>query len=99
MTPDQVWSNRLIMGYAAYREPIAGLYHSGAGAHPGGVVTGLPGRNVAREIVPGPHVAPTPKVTWAKFWMLRATRKGPTTDAQSPRRMAVPETGKNPNTV
>ena len=51
MTPDQLWSNRPIMGYAAYRGPISGLYHCGAGAHPGGGVTGLPGRNAAREIV------------------------------------------------
>ena len=51
MTPDQVWSNRPIMGYAAYRGPIAGLYHCGAGAHSGGGVTRLPGRNAAREIV------------------------------------------------
>ena len=51
MTPDQVWSNRPMMGYAAYRGPIAGLYHCGAGAHPGGGVTGLPGRNAAREIL------------------------------------------------
>lgn len=51
MTPDQLWSNRPVMGYAAYRGPIAGLYHCGAGAHPGGGVTGLPGRNAAREIV------------------------------------------------
>ena len=47
MTPDQVWSNRPIMGYAAYRGPIAGLYHCVAGAHPGGGVTGQPGRNAA----------------------------------------------------
>ena len=51
MTPDQVWANRPVMGYAAYRGPIAGLYHCGAGAHPGGGVTGLPGRNAARELV------------------------------------------------
>ena len=51
MTPDQVWSNRPMMGYAAYRGPIDGLYHCGAGAHPGGGVTGLPGRNAAREIL------------------------------------------------
>jgi phytoene dehydrogenase-like protein len=31
--------------------PVAGLYLCGAGAHPGGGVTGIPGRNAAREIV------------------------------------------------
>ena len=50
MTPDQLWTNRPVMGYAAYRGPITGLYHCGAGAHPGGGVTGLPGMNAAREI-------------------------------------------------
>ena len=39
------------MGYAAYRGPIKGLYHGGAGAHPGGGVTGLPGRNAARKVL------------------------------------------------
>ena len=51
MTLDQLWVNRPVMGYAAYRGPIQGLYHCGAGAHPGGGVTGLPGRNAAREIL------------------------------------------------
>lgn len=50
----QLWSNRPVMGFAAYRGPIAGLYHCGAGAHPGGGVTGLPGRNAAREILRDP---------------------------------------------
>ena len=51
MTLDQLWVNRPVMGYAAYRGPIQGLYHCGAGAHPGGGVTGLPGRNAAREML------------------------------------------------
>ena len=51
MSLDQLWVNRPVMGYAAYRGPIPGLYHCGAGAHPGGGVTGLPGRNAAREIL------------------------------------------------
>ncbi len=50
-TLNQLWSNRPVMGYAAYRGPIAGLYHCGAGAHPGGGVSGIPGRNAAREIL------------------------------------------------
>ena len=50
-TPAQLWSNRPVMGNAAYRGPIAGLYHCGAGAHPGGGVSGIPGRNAAREIL------------------------------------------------
>jgi len=48
---DQIFSLRPVLGYADYRMPIAGLYLCGAGAHPGGGVSGLPGRNCARQIV------------------------------------------------
>lgn len=48
---DQVFSARPVLGYADYRMPLRGLYLCGAGAHPGGGVTGLPGRNAAREIL------------------------------------------------
>lgn len=51
MSPDQLFSLRPVFGYARYRGPIRGLYHCGAGAHPGGGVTGAPGHNAAREIV------------------------------------------------
>ena len=43
MTLDQLWTNRPVMGYAAYRGPIKGLYHCGAGAHPGGASPDCPG--------------------------------------------------------
>ncbi len=48
---DQLFSARPILGNAAYRMPLRGLYLCGAGAHPGGGVTGIPGRNAAREVV------------------------------------------------
>ncbi len=48
---DQLFSARPVLGSADYRTPIAGLYLCGAGAHPGGGVTGLPGRNAAREVL------------------------------------------------
>lgn len=48
---NQLWGNRPITGFGAYRGPISGLYHCGAGSHPGGGVTGLPGRNAARAIL------------------------------------------------
>jgi phytoene dehydrogenase-like protein len=48
---DQLFSMRPLLGYARYRGPLAGLYHCGSGAHPGGGVTGAPGHNAAREIV------------------------------------------------
>ncbi len=47
----QLFSARPMLGYADYRGPIAGLYLCGAGAHPGGGVTGAPGYNAAREIL------------------------------------------------
>ena len=48
---DQLFSARPVLGHADYRMPLAGLYLCGSGAHPGGGVTGLPGRNSAREIL------------------------------------------------
>lgn len=41
---------RPLLGWARYRMPVEGLYLAGSGAHPGGGVTGAPGRNAAREI-------------------------------------------------
>jgi len=48
---DQLFSARPVLGHADYRMPVRGLYLCGSGAHPGGGVTGIPGRNAAREIV------------------------------------------------
>ncbi len=48
---NQMFSARPQLGAADYRLPISGLYLCGAGAHPGGGVTGVPGRNCAREIL------------------------------------------------
>lgn len=48
---DQLWAARPVLGAADYRLPVPGLYLCGSGAHPGGGVTGLPGRNAAREIL------------------------------------------------
>ena len=48
---DQLFSARPLLGCGAYRAPIEGLYLCGAGTHPGGGVTGLPGHNAAREIL------------------------------------------------
>ncbi len=54
LTLDQLWAARPAVGYGSYRTPVQGLYLCGSGAHPGGGVTGLPGRNaaaiVAREV-------------------------------------------------
>jgi phytoene dehydrogenase-like protein len=51
LTLDQLWSARPMLGHADYRSPVKRLYLCGSGAHPGGGVSGLPGRNAAREIV------------------------------------------------
>ena len=48
---EQLFASRPMLGYADYRTPIKGLYLCGAGAHPGGGVTGAPGLNAAREII------------------------------------------------
>jgi phytoene dehydrogenase-like protein len=51
LTLDQLFSARPVLGYADYRSPVRGLYLCGAGAHPGGGVTGAAGHNAAREIL------------------------------------------------
>jgi phytoene dehydrogenase-like protein len=48
---DQLFWARPMLGYADYRGPLKGLYLCGAGAHPGGGVTGAPGHNAARAIL------------------------------------------------
>ena len=51
MSLDQLWAARPVLGHASHRAPIKGLYMCGAGTHPGGGVSGNPGRNAAREIL------------------------------------------------
>jgi phytoene dehydrogenase-like protein len=51
MALDQLLFMRPIPGYGRYRSPIEGLYFCGAGAHPGGGLSGAPGRNAAREVL------------------------------------------------
>lgn len=51
MSLDQLFWARPMLGYADYRGALQGLYHCGAGAHPGGGVTGAPGHNAARAII------------------------------------------------
>ena len=46
---EQLFFMRPVPGWAQYRTPIEGLYLCGAGAHPGGGVTGAPGRNAAHQ--------------------------------------------------
>lgn len=51
LTLNQLFSARPALGYGNYRMPLPGLYLCGSGAHPGGGVTGVPGRNAAREVL------------------------------------------------
>lgn len=46
---DQMLMLRPFGGAAQYRMPVRGLYLCGAGAHPGGDITGLPGWNAAGQ--------------------------------------------------
>ncbi|HMK85437.1 MAG TPA: NAD(P)/FAD-dependent oxidoreductase [Steroidobacteraceae bacterium] len=48
---DQLFWARPAPHWADYRTPIQGLYQCGSSAHPGGGVSGVVGRNAAREIL------------------------------------------------
>jgi phytoene dehydrogenase-like protein len=50
---DQFFMVRPVPGAAQYQAPVPGLFLCGAGAHPGGGVMGLAGRNCARQIIAG----------------------------------------------
>ncbi|VDM81751.1 unnamed protein product [Strongylus vulgaris] len=47
MSLDQLYFTRPVSRYSNYTTPIKGLYLCGSGAHPGGGVTGAPGRLAA----------------------------------------------------
>lgn len=49
--PHQAFGFRPLPELSDYRTPIAGLYLSGAGMHPGPAVTGLPGHNTAQVVL------------------------------------------------
>ncbi len=46
---EQLFFMRPVPGWSQYRTPVDGLYLCGAGTHPGGGVTGAPGRNAAHQ--------------------------------------------------
>jgi phytoene dehydrogenase-like protein len=47
LSPAQSGALRPVAGWAQHRMPIPGLYQTGATTHPGGSVSGAPGRNAA----------------------------------------------------
>jgi phytoene dehydrogenase-like protein len=62
----QMFHARPAAGYADLRTPVRGLYQAGSATHGGGGVTGIPGRNVVRQIRADQRVA---------RWQQRATRR------------------------
>jgi phytoene dehydrogenase-like protein len=47
----QMFHARPAAGYADLRTPVRGLYQAGSATHGGGGVTGIPGRNVVRQVL------------------------------------------------
>jgi phytoene dehydrogenase-like protein len=51
LSPAQLFHARPAAGYADHRTPVRGLFQAGSATHGGGGVTGIPGRNVVRQIL------------------------------------------------
>ncbi len=51
LTMGQMFHARPAAGYADLRTPLRGLYQAGSSTHGGGGVTGIPGRNVVRQVL------------------------------------------------
>lgn len=51
MSIDQLLAMRPSVNLSGYETPIEGLFLTGAGTHPGGGITGMPGRNAAGVIL------------------------------------------------
>ena len=51
MSIDQLMGMRPSVNLSGYRTPVKGLYLTGAGTHPGGGITGMPGRNTAGVVM------------------------------------------------
>ena len=59
----QMFHARPAAGYADLRTPVRGLYQAGSATHGGGGVTGIPGRNVVRQVL-----ADRRAQRWASRW-------------------------------
>ncbi len=57
LTPGQLFHARPAAGYADLRTPLRGLYQAGSATHGGGGVTGIPGRNVVRQVLADRRIA------------------------------------------
>jgi phytoene dehydrogenase-like protein len=51
LTMGQMFHARPAAGYADLRTPLRGLYQAGSSTHGGGGVTGIPGRNVVKQVL------------------------------------------------
>jgi phytoene dehydrogenase-like protein len=65
MSIDQLLDMRPSPNLSSYRTPIPGLYLTGAGTHPGGGISGLSGRNTARQILMDAHLVS--RHTWQQI--------------------------------
>ena len=63
----QMFHARPAAGYADLRTPVRGLYQAGSATHGGGGVTGIPGRNVVRQVLTDRR---------AERWRRRVSRTG-----------------------
>ena len=70
LTMGQMFHARPAAGYADLRTPVRGLYQAGSGTHGGGGVTGIPGRNVVRQVL-----ADRRRAQWRE--RARLARRGP----------------------
>jgi len=61
MSLDQMIFLRPLPEIANYKTPIKGLFLTGAGTHPGGSISGMPGRNCAKVIIQ------SQQSIWSKF--------------------------------
>jgi beta-carotene ketolase (CrtO type) len=55
MSLEQMMFFRPLPELANYKTPVKGLYLTGAGTHPGGSISGMPGRNCARIFLQNQH--------------------------------------------
>jgi beta-carotene ketolase (CrtO type) len=61
MSVDQLMALRPSPTLSGYRTPLDGLFLTGAGTHPGGGVTGMPGRNAAGVVLAELGIARLPR--------------------------------------
>ncbi len=66
----QLFAHRPFPGWSRYRMPLQNLYLCGAGAHPGGGVTGAPGHNAAQQVLADLADPPVD----VSDWIARASR-------------------------